>query len=277
MSENKGRVLVIAGSDSGGGAGIQADTKTITALGGFATTAITALTAQNTTAVTEIHAPPPEFLNAQINAVYDDIGADAVKLGMLHDTDTINTAANFLARARSEQPGLPVVADPVMFAAAGARLLRASAEQALAAQIIPLATVLTPNLPEAEHLLAREIRHDSENLAAAARDLRKLGAENVLLKGGHLQDNNNPAAHIIDTLAGADGEIQFRHRRLPVRGAAHGTGCTLASAVATRLAFGDSVSDAVEKAREYVRGAIAHAQGFGHGATPLHHGWRSSA
>ncbi|MGR4000344.1 MAG: bifunctional hydroxymethylpyrimidine kinase/phosphomethylpyrimidine kinase [Alphaproteobacteria bacterium] len=281
--KNKGRVLVIAGSDPSGGAGIQADIKSITALGGFATTAITALTAQNTQKVTDIHTIPPEFLRAQLDLVYEDIGTDAVKLGMLHDRQTIDVVADFLTLARRHQPELIIVVDPVMVAASGARLLQASAEEYLIKRILPLASVLTPNLPEAERLLTREVGHDQDQLITAARQLRQLrqpGVPAVLLKGGHRmermesQKSKTPSREIIDTLATESGETQFQSPRLQVRNSAHGTGCSLASAIATRLAFGDSIIDAVTSARRYIHGAIANAHGFGHGNTPLHHAWR---
>ena len=253
----KGRVLVIAGSDSGGGAGIQADIKTVTALGGYAMTAVTALTAQNTLGVRGIHPVPPAFLRLQIDCVLEDIGADVVKTGMLGDEATIETVAGRVA-------GLPLVVDPVMVAKGGARLLDAGALGALVARLLPLATVLTPNLPEAELLTGLSIGSVAA-MRAAATHLLGLGPRAVLLKGGHL-----PGEAVTDLLATADCMESFSAPRIATAHT-HGTGCTLASALATFLAQGRDLPAAVAGARAYVRAAIAAAPGLGHGHGPLNH------
>jgi hydroxymethylpyrimidine/phosphomethylpyrimidine kinase len=255
------RVLAIAGSDSGGGAGIQADIKTITVLGGYAATAITALTAQNTLGVQAIHMVPPDFVAQQISAVLDDIGADAVKTGMLGDTATIEAVADALAR---HGPGLPLVVDPVMIAKGGAALLRDDAVAALTRRLLPMTTLLTPNLPEAEVLTGLAIP-DVAAMHRAAAALLRMGVPAVLLKGGHL-----PGGDVVDLLATADGCEAFAAPRIASRHT-HGTGCTLASAIATGLAQGMTLRDAVLRARAYVRAAIASAPGIGRGHGPLNH------
>jgi len=260
---HRGRVLIIAGSDSGGGAGIQADIKTVTALGGYAATAITALTAQDTLTVHAIHDVPAEFVALQIRVVLQDIGADAIKTGMLHRADIIVAVADALEQYA---PDVPLVVDPVMVAKGGARLLRADAEQALRGKLIPRATVITPNLPEAEALAGVTIP-DAAAMPAAAQALLALGPQAVLLKGGHL-----PGEHLVDLLVQRDGSsFRFDGTRLHSK-ATHGTGCTLASAIATGLALGLPLNFAVEQARRYVRRAIETAPGFGHGHGPLNHG-----
>ncbi len=256
----RGRVLVIAGSDSGGGAGIQADIKTISALGGYAATAITALTAQDTFGVHGVHPVPPVFVAAQIRAVLDDIGADAIKTGMLGEAATVAAVAEMLAA----HAGIPLVVDPVMVAKGGASLLADAALGVLREKLIPLATLLTPNVPEAEALLGEHIG-DEDALAHAAAKLRGLGARAVLLKGGHLD-----GADVVDVLATESGVEEFRSPRIATRHT-HGTGCTLASAVATGLAQGMSMPDAVVRARAYVHAAILAAPGFGGGHGPLNH------
>lgn len=256
------RVLIVAGSDSGGGAGIQADLKTVTCLGGYAATAITALTAQDTRAVHGIHEVPPGFLRLQMEVVLRDLGADAIKLGMLHRADIIEVVADVLAELA---PGIPVVADPVMVAKSGDSLLEDSAFRALRARILPLARVLTPNLPEAERLLGRRIAGIGD-MAGAARELLALGPAAVLLKGGHLEGDR-----LVDVLASAEGIARFESERIRT-GNTHGTGCTLASAVATGLAQGLGLEAAVARARAYVREAILRAPGLGGGHGPLGHG-----
>ncbi|MDQ2805279.1 MAG: bifunctional hydroxymethylpyrimidine kinase/phosphomethylpyrimidine kinase [Pseudomonadota bacterium] len=257
----RGRVLVIAGSDSGGGAGIQADIKTITALGAYATTALTALTAQNTRGVQGVLPVPPDFLRMQIAAVLEDIGADVVKTGMLGDAATIDTVADELStRAR----GLPVVVDPVMVAKGGARLLAVDAVAALVRRLLPLAGVITPNVPEAEALAGMAIP-DLAAMRQAAALLLTLGVPAVLLKGGHL-----PGETITDLLATEDGIEAYAAPRIATRHT-HGTGCTLASALAAGLAQGLTIRQAVARARAYVRAAIAAAPGFGAGHGPLNH------
>ncbi|MGZ9032885.1 MAG: bifunctional hydroxymethylpyrimidine kinase/phosphomethylpyrimidine kinase [Rhodospirillales bacterium] len=255
-----GRVLIIAGSDSGGGAGIQADIKTVTALGGYAATAITALTAQNTRGVFGIHDVPAEFVALQMRLVLDDIGADCVKIGMLHRTDVIAAVCDVL---RTNARGVPVVVDPVMIAKGGDALLTADGAAAIKAELIPLAKVLTPNLPEAVALCGGEAGDPTE----LARRLLALGPEAVLVKGGH-----GEGPRIVDLLACRDGTLKrFESDRIDTPHT-HGTGCTLASAIATGLAQGKDVAAAVERARAYVLEAIRTAPGLGSGHGPLNHG-----
>lgn len=258
----KGRVLVIAGSDSGGGAGIQADIKAITALGGFAMTAITALTAQNTRGVFAIHDVPAQFLAQQIEVVLSDLGADCIKLGMLHRADIIAAVCEALDRFA---PGIPVVVDPVMIAKGGASLLEAAAQTALIRDIVPRAHVLTPNLPEAEALtgLAAPEADRANDLAQA---LLGLGCHAVLVKGGHRED-----AEVMDLLMErGKPAIRFTSKRIETRHT-HGTGCTLASAIAVGIAQGLPLDQAVARARAYVLEAIRTAPGFGEGHGPLNH------
>ena len=257
----RGRVLAIAGSDSGGGAGIQADIKAITALGAYAATAITALTAQNTVGVHGIRIVPPDFIYQQIVVVLDDIGADAVKTGMLGDVATIETVADALARHAA---GVPFVLDPVMVAKGGARLLDPGSVHALIRQLLPKATVITPNLPEAEVLSGRPIP-DVAAMHDAAKALLDLGVPAVLLKGGHL-----PGDTLVDLLATREGIEAFGAPRIDTRHT-HGTGCTMASAIAAGLAQAMTLRDAVQRARDYVRAAIETAPGFGAGHGPLNH------
>jgi hydroxymethylpyrimidine/phosphomethylpyrimidine kinase len=258
----KGRVLIIAGSDSGGGAGIQADIKAVTALRGFAMTAITALTAQNTLGVHGVMGVPIDFIRQQIAVVLDDLGADAIKTGMLHAVPVIEAVCDELAaRAR----GIPLVADPVMVAKGGHPLLAPDAVETLKARLLPLATVITPNLPEAEVLAGRPIR-TVDDMREAASALRALGVPAVLLKGGHLEGNI-----LTDLLVTAEGTEEFSTPRIDTRHT-HGTGCTLASAIAAGLAQGMSLRDAVTRARAYVLAAIAAAPGYGAGHGPLDHG-----
>jgi|SRR5579871_4754655 len=257
----RGRVLVVAGSDSGGGAGIQADIKSITAFGAYAATAITALTAQNTLGVQAVHMPPLDFIEQQIAVVMDDIGADVVKIGMLGDAATIEVVSDALQR---HAPGVPVVLDPVMVATSGARLLADDALGMLIRRLLPMARVITPNLPEAEALADMAIP-DVAAMRRATAALLKLGVPAVLLKGGHL-----PGEQLVDLLATSDGIEVFSAPRIASRNT-HGTGCTLASGIAACLAQGASLPEAVRRARDYVRAAIATAPGFGKGHGPLNH------
>jgi len=258
----KGRVLVIAGSDSGGGAGIQADIKTVTALGGYAATAISALTAQNTQGVFGVVPVTPEFIARQMKLVLDDIGADALKTGMLHSVAVIDAVADTIDALPASTP---LVVDPVMVAKGGARLLQVDAVAALKRRLLIRATVLTPNLPEAEALSGMSIR-DANDMAHVARALLTLGSKAVLLKGGHLQSET-----LTDILATAEGVHTFHGPRIATT-STHGTGCTLASAIATSLAQGMEIVPAVMRARDYVRKAIETAPGFGRGYGPLNHG-----
>ncbi|MGI4940361.1 MAG: bifunctional hydroxymethylpyrimidine kinase/phosphomethylpyrimidine kinase [Janthinobacterium lividum] len=255
-----GRVLIVAGSDSGGGAGIQADLKTVMALGGYGATAVTALTAQNTLGVQGVLPVPPAFVQQQMRSVLDDIGADAVKTGMLGSAEMVAAVAEVLRGAE-----VPVVVDPVMVAKGGARLLDADAVAAMVRDLLPLAAVLTPNVPEAEALLGRAIP-DHAAARDAARALLDLGARAVLLKGGHL---SGPVVE--DVLATPEGIEVIRSARIETRHT-HGTGCTLGSAVAAGLAQGMGLRDAVVRAGAYVHAAILAAPGLGGGHGPLWHG-----
>jgi hydroxymethylpyrimidine/phosphomethylpyrimidine kinase len=257
----KGRVLIVAGSDSGGGAGIQADIKAVTAMNGFAATAITALTAQNTEGVHGVVPVEPAFIAQQIEVVLSDIGADALKTGMLHSAEVIGAVARSL---KKHAPGVPLVVDPVMVATAGSRLLQSEAEAALRETLLPMADLLTPNLPEAEVLAGFAVNSEADMRRAAER-LSALGAKAVLMKGGHLKGDK-----IIDLLF-HDGRFdRFEDPRIQTRHT-HGTGCTLASAIAAGLAQKMSLRDAVVRARGYVRQAIETAPGFGRGHGPLNH------
>ena len=257
----KGRVLIIAGSDSGGGAGVQADIKTVTMQGAFAATAITALTAQNTLGVFGVLPIDPTFIRQQIEVVLDDIGADAVKTGMLHDAAVIEMVADVLA---DRAPEVPLVVDPVMVAKGGAPLIEPSAIDALKALLISRATVLTPNLPEAEILAGRNI-DTVDAMHGAADALLRLGCRAVLLKGGHLAGDT-----VHDVLATTAGQRVWESPRINTPHT-HGTGCTLASGIAAGLAQGLDIEAAVDRAREYVRRAIESAPGIGRGHGPLDH------
>jgi hydroxymethylpyrimidine/phosphomethylpyrimidine kinase len=256
-----GRVLIVAGSDSGGGAGIQADIKTVTMLGAFAMTAITALTAQNTEGVFGVLPVDPAFIRQQMEVVLDDIGTDAIKTGMLHDEGVIRTVASVLEERAA---AVPLVLDPVMVAKGGAPLIQPDAIDALKRRLIPRAAVLTPNLPEAEILCGRPIA-DLAAMRAAATSLMGLGCSAVLLKGGHLAGDT-----VHDLLATAAGIREWTSPRIVSRHT-HGTGCTLASAIAAGLAQEMTVEASVERARDYVQRAIANAPGFGRGHGPLDH------
>lgn len=258
------RVLSIAGSDSGGGAGIQADIKTITALGGYAMTAITALTAQNTQGVQDILPVPPQFIRDQIRCVVDDLGVDAIKTGMLGGIVQTQAVAVEIARTRQNAPDLVVVVDPVMVAKGGAALLNEDALACLRTTLLPLATLITPNLPEAEKLTGLTI-HTVEDMKAAALWLHQHTGAAVLLKGGHLAGEI-----LVDVLLDTAGTREFVGQRITTRHT-HGTGCTLASALATTLAQGLALPDAVRQSCQYVHDAIAQAPGLGRGAGPLWH------
>ena len=258
----QGRVLVLAGSDSGGGAGIQADIKTISALGGYAATAITAITVQNTLGVTGVHPVPVDIVEAQARAVLDDIGADAIKTGMLGDVAMVEAVARVLDSA----PGIPAVIDPVMVAKGGASLLAQAAIGAVRTLMVPRAALLTPNAPEAAALTGLEVE-TTDDLRRAAEILLGLGARAVLMKGGHVGGER-----VVDLLITPQGETTFEGERIDTRHT-HGTGCTLASACAAGLAQGLPLTEAVARAWSYVHGAMLHAPGFGAGHGPLDHGW----
>ena len=266
------RVLSIAGSDSGGGAGIQADLKTCSALGCYGMTAITAITVQNTMGVTGIHGIPLDTVRGQIDAVVQDIGVDAVKIGMLATPEVVGVVADAIRRHQIKN----VVLDPVMVATSGDRLIVPETAQALVQELFPLATVITPNLDEAALLLGRDIDGIAD-LDAAVADLLAMGAPAVLLKGGHL-----PGDLVMDVLGqqeqAASAYLRLQSQRIATHNG-HGTGCTLSSAIASYLAQGLALEQAVTEARSYILGAIsAGADVFtGHGHGPLNHGYAPRA
>lgn len=254
--------LTIAGSDSGGGAGIQADLKTMSALGVYGASVITALTAQNTRTVSHIEPASPAMIAGQMKAVFDDLDVRAVKLGMLGGADVIATVATGLA-GRSQ----PVVLDPVMVAKSGDRLLPKDALDALRSLLLPLATVLTPNLPEAAYLLGGTRAETEADMTEQGHALRALGPQAVLMKGGH-----GAGETCTDLLITADGTIRLTAPRQATKNT-HGTGCTLSAAIAAGLAQGGALTEAVTRAHSYLQGAIAAADdlGVGHGHGPVHH------
>ncbi len=262
------RVLTIAGSDSGGGAGIQADLKTIAANGCYGMTVITALTAQNTLGVFGIHAVPVDFVRAQMEAVLSDIGCDAVKIGMLFSPELIRTVAEGLQRYGVKK----IVLDPVMVAQSGDKLLQDEAIDALKEYLIPLADIITPNLPEASVLLGRDIR-TAEAIGRAAVELAGLGCRNVLIKGGHLESGDCDDCLY---LSSEERLVTLPAKRIATRNN-HGTGCTLSSAIASFMAGGKGLEEAVRLAKDYITGALeagaAYSLGGGHG--PVHHLYRS--
>ena len=258
------RVLTIAGSDSGGGAGIQADLKTISANGCYGMSVITALTAQNTVGVPAIHPVPIDFVQQQMEAVLTDIGTDAVKIGMLFSPELIERVADQLRRFNVRN----IVLDPVMVATSGDTLLQDAAIDALKKYLLPLADIITPNLPEAGVLLSREIKTLAA-LEQAAAELADLGCRNILVKGGHLQDEESD-----DLLYLGDEErsVVLSGRRVETRNT-HGTGCTLSSAIASFMARGKGIEEAVRLGKEYITGAIIAGAEYriGHGHGPVHH------
>jgi len=257
----KGRVLVVAGSDSGGGAGIQADIKTITALSGFAMTAVTALTAQNSLSVANVLKTPPEFVAEQIRVTLDDLGCDAVKTGMMADAPIIEAAADAL---EALAPDVPWVIDPVMVSTGRDRLLDEDAVQSMKTRLVARARVATPNMAEAEVLTGLTVT-TPDDMAAAGKAILELGAAAVLVTGGHLEGDT-----LTDVLVRADGVEHFQSPRIDSTNT-HGTGCTLASAIATGLAQGRELTDAVVRARAFVAEAIRSAPGYGAGHGPLNH------
>jgi len=253
------RILIIAGSDSGGGAGIQADIKTVTVLGGHAMTAVTAITAQNTLGVTAVHPVPAELILAQIDAVVSDIGVDAVKIGMIGSAFAVEQVAQRLEQLKQEQPALPIVFDPVMVATSGAPLADDATITAFG-RLMAIATIATPNLPELKRLTAEE-----DPVAAALSLVSEHGCA-VLIKGGHEEGDA-----LADALIETDNMTSWQGQRIDTT-STHGTGCTLASAIALFLAEGASLSDAVGRAREFVRVALREAPGLGGGAGPIGQG-----
>jgi len=255
--------LTIAGSDSGGGAGIQADLKTFQAFGVFGTSAITAITAQNTLGVDAVETVNPTLIVAQIEAVWRDLSPVAVKTGMLADAEGIEAVAAAVRTAGFDR----VVVDPVMVATSGARLLEAQAVETLAREMIPLASLVTPNIPEAEVLAGRRIEFEKD-MSEAARTIVARGADAALIKGGHLE-----GAEIVDLLWDGSNEYMWRTPRLTTTDT-HGTGCTLSAAVAAGLALGSPLVQAVEAGLRYTHDAIATAPGLGGGHGPLNHSVR---
>lgn len=258
------RVLTIAGSDSGGGAGIQADLKTFSALGCYGMSVITALTAQNTIGVTGIHAVPPDFADLQMAAVIGDIGVDAVKIGMLYSAELIESVADNLKRHNVKT----IVLDPVMVAQSGDKLLQEEAIEALKRHLIPMATVVTPNLPEAEVLLGCDI-DGVEGMRSSAKALSDLGCRSVLVKGGHLE---TPDSTDVLYIGGEDRFVVIADRRVETPNT-HGTGCTLSSAITAHLARGFDIEPAVRKAKQYIAEAIRAGAAYriGQGSGPVHH------
>ena len=261
--------LTIAGSDSGGGAGIQADLKTFSALGVYGASVLTALTAQNTREVRAIHAVEPEFIAAQLTCVFDDLSVRAIKIGMLSESAVIEVIAQILA----DKADIPLVLDPVMVAKSGDRLLRSEAIGSLRRALLPLATLITPNLPEAAMLLEIAEPQTRQDMQLAAEKLRQLGASAVLIKGGHLSDGD--AEESSDFLLTETLACWLPAKRIDTLNT-HGTGCTLSSAIAAGLALGKDLESAVREAKTYISGAIAAAGqlrvGSGHG--PVHHFYR---
>ncbi|MGI8671730.1 MAG: bifunctional hydroxymethylpyrimidine kinase/phosphomethylpyrimidine kinase [Luteitalea sp.] len=256
--------LTIAGSDSGGGAGIQADLKTFEALGVFGTSAVTAITAPNTVGVHAVHPVPVPIIVAQIEAVLDDLGVAAIKTGMLASSEIVDAVAGVLADWHAG----PLVVDPVMVSKSRHRLLTDDAVQTMVRRLLPLATVITPNAPEAEALTGHPVRTEAD-AREAARRLLDLGVRAVIVKGGHLD-----TADIVDLLFEGDSVTEARGERHATRHT-HGTGCTFAAAIAAWLARGQTLPEAFLRARRYLDGAIRHAPGLGHGAGPVAHFWQA--
>jgi len=256
-------VLTIAGSDSGGGAGIQADLKTFAAQRTYGASVITAITAQNTQGVRAVHQVPPEMISAQIAAVFDDLQIAAIKIGMIGNAEAVEAVAAALEQAS----GIPIVLDPVMVAASGDPLLEAGAEAVLKARLLPLADILTPNLPEAARLLGAERAEDEGAMRDQAEALAGFGPEAVLVKGGH-----GTGDEALDILFDGRDFARFTALRVPTRNV-HGTGCTLSSAIAALLARGFSLHEAVREAKMYLTSALLEADTLkvGEGAGPLHH------
>ena len=271
MRRTPPRLLTIAGSDSGGGAGIQADLKTFAAHGAYGMSAVTALTAQNTRGVRAVHAAPPDFVAAQIDAVFEDLGVDAVKIGMLADAGVVCAVA---ARLRAwlgpgPRPRPPVVLDPVMVAKSGDPLLADDAVAAIVEELLPLATLVTPNQPELERLVRRQVGEGEAERLAAARGLAVGGGPAVLAKGGHVAGDE-----VVDLLVDGDEVHRFAHPRIATT-SDHGTGCTLSSAIAARLGAGELLPEAVRGGIEYLQGALRAAYPLGGGRGPVDHLWQS--
>ena len=258
------KVLTIAGSDSGGGAGIQADLKTFAANGCYGMSVITALTAQNTRGVTAIHALPPSFAVEQMTAVLTDIGTDAIKIGMLYSAELIEAVAETLNNFRPHN----IVLDPVMVAQSGDKLLQDDAIQAIKEHLMPVADVVTPNLPEAEVLLGQKIE-SYQDVQRAARELSRVGGRSILIKGGHMVESKSTD---LLYLTEEDRFVRLEADRIDSRNN-HGTGCTLSSAIAAHMAKGSDIEEAVNKAKTFIQNAIraGAAYNIGHGHGPVHH------
>jgi len=254
--------LTIAGSDSSGGAGIQADIKTMTVNGVFATSAITALTAQNTMGVTGIHTVSPEFLKLQIEAVFDDIRPDAVKIGMVASSELINTIADILKHYNAQN----IVVDPVMIATSGSKLMEDTALSALKNKLLSMATIVTPNIPEAQVLADMEI-HNEEDMITAAKKISDSYGCAVLCKGGHSINDANDLLY-------AEGEAIWFYGKRINNPNTHGTGCTLSSAIASNLAKGCTLEESVKNAKEYISGALEAMLDLGKGSGPLDHAFK---
>lgn len=266
MHKRKGEILMrtalsIAGSDSSGGAGVQADLKTMTMNGVFAMSAITALTAQNTTGVTGILEADPEFLKKQIDAVFEDIRPDAVKIGMVSSSGLIKMIAERLQHYKAEN----IVVDPVMVATSGSRLISETAIDTLKTQLLPMATVITPNIPEAEVLAEMEIRSE-DDMVEAAKKIHEMYHCAVLCKGGHSLNDANDLLY-------QDGEATWFHGKRINNPNTHGTGCTLSSAIASNLAKGYSLEESIHRAKEYISGALEAMLDLGKGSGPMDHGF----
>jgi hydroxymethylpyrimidine/phosphomethylpyrimidine kinase len=264
MPKKYNKVVTIAGSDSSGGAGIQADLKTFAALGCYGMSVITALTAQNTRGVNAIHATPITFVRAQLEALFEDIGADAVKIGMLHSGEMVQIVAEQLIKHQAKN----IVLDPVMTAQSGDDLSSLEALDAMKEHLFPLVTVLTPNLPEAGLFLNREV-NNLEDMQQAARDLAHIGTRNILIKGGHLKGRDSTDILYIGQ---EDRSVVLQGDRIETRNN-HGTGCTLSSAVASFLAKGFTLEEASRSAKEYLVGSIRAGAEYeiGQGSGPPHH------
>lgn len=252
-------ILTVAGSDSSGGAGIQADLKTYSAHNVYGMSVITAVTAQNTTGVTAVHNIPIDIVRAQIDAVFSDIRVDGVKIGMLSDSEI---AACVAERLRFYAPNI-IILDPVMVSTSGSKLLSDDAINVIKSELIPIASMVTPNIPEAETLTGMTV-NDIESMKAAAEAIFDMGAKNVLVKGGHL------SAAADDVLYDGKSALVFEGERIKSRNT-HGTGCTISSAICANMANGMSAAEAVRSAKEYVRRGIENAPGIGHGSGPLWH------
>ncbi len=264
MKETYKKVLSIAGSDSSGGAGIQADLKTVSALGCYGMTVITALTAQNTQGVNEIHPVPPEFVAAQMSAVFNDLGTDAVKIGMLYSGEMIRTIADLLKKYKVKN----IVLDPVMAAQSGGSLAKDDVVDAIKKELLPVVDILTPNIPETCRLLGRDISKPEE-IESAAVDLSTFGTAYILIKGGHLESKDAS-----DWLYASSSKqfLQLREKRISTQNN-HGTGCTLSSAIAAFLARGETMETAVRQAKSYLTRALLTGADYkiGHGCGPVHH------